>query len=159
MLKILLILLPVALLAAPAAAQNGLMPADSAEVANHLVTEAEYARFSAIVMRMDSAFAADPSAFSGIERDSDEPVSLEYAAARYESSAAMRAELARAGMTSREFLVAALALMDAQWAAESNDPSHLDTLPLPQIANARLVRCRIDEVGRLLTIIRTVVRG
>lgn len=156
--RILLALLPVLLLAAPAAAQRGLAPADSVEVARHLVTEADYARFAGIVSRMDSVFQGNPAAFAGLERKWDGPVRLDDAAALYEANPAMRAELARGGTTPRAFLVTAFALVEARRAAEEYDAAGRDALPLPQLANARLAQCRSEELGRLFAILRTVVR-
>lgn len=150
--RILLALLFAASLAAPAAAQSRLVPADSAEVANHLVTEAEYARFAAIVARMNSVFATDRNAFRGVEQPSEGPVSVAGVAARYESNAAMRAVLARGGMTAREFLIAGVALVHALRAA-GEDPARLNA---SQAANVRLAQPRRDELGRLFRIIGTV---
>ncbi|HEU0301263.1 MAG TPA: hypothetical protein VFR37_17495 [Longimicrobium sp.] len=155
--RILCFLLPATLLATPAAAQSVLVPADSAEVANHAVTGMEYARFAAVVARMDSAFAADPDAFRGMERKVDGRVSLGEVAAWYESSAAMRAALAPERMTAREFLRAAVALLDALHAAEMSD-AEIDALPAPQRGNARLAGGRVDELERFFGILRTVIR-
>ena len=141
-------------LAAPAAAQGKLVPADSAEVASHQVTEAELARVAAIVQRMDRVYQADPRAFTGLEWKMDGPMTLDSIGARFESKPAMRAELDRGGMTGREFVVPLFALVNARRDAEE-DPSRLNAA---RSANVRLAEARGAEIGRLFTILRTVGR-
>jgi hypothetical protein len=139
-------------LAAPAAAQSKLVPADSAEVANHQVTEAELARVAAIVQRMDRVYQSDPRAFAGLEWRMDGPMSLDSIGARFESKPAMRAELERGGMTGRAFVVPLFALVNARADAEE-DPSRLGAA---RAANVRFAESRGGEIGRLFIILRTV---
>lgn len=141
-------------LAAPAAAQSKLVPADSAEVANHQVTEAELARVAAIVQSMDRVYQTDPRAFVGLEWKTDGPLTLDFVAARFEAKPAMRAELDRAGMTGREFVLPLFALVNARNDARE-DPSRLGAA---RAANLRLAESRGAEIGRLFTILRTVGR-
>ncbi|HEV3051108.1 MAG TPA: hypothetical protein VGX50_12415 [Longimicrobium sp.] len=154
--KLLLAIVAAVSLATPAAAQSRLVPADSAEVANHQVSEAEYARFAAIVRRMESVFATDRDAFRGIEQHSDVPISVADVAARYEANPAMHAELARGGMTAREFLIVGVALVRAVRAPQADDGSV--RLNESQAANARLAQSRRDELRGLFGIIGTVTR-
>jgi hypothetical protein len=155
--RILFALVLAASLATPAAAQARLVPADSVEVANHVVTEAELARVSAIINRMDSVFRTDPRAFVGLEWKTDGPLTLDYAGTRYEANTAMQAELARGGVTGREIIVTLFALLNASRDGRE-DPSRLDALGAGRAANARFAKSRDAEIGRLFTILRTVGR-
>lgn len=141
-------------LAAPAAAQGKLVPADSAEVANHQVTEAEFARVAEIVQRMDRVYQTDPRAFVGLEWKTDGPLTLDYVSSRFESKPAMRAELDRAGITGREFVVPLFALVNARNDAQG-DPSRLGAA---RAANVRFAESRGAEIGRVFMILRTVGR-
>ncbi|HST59714.1 MAG TPA: hypothetical protein VLK84_13515 [Longimicrobium sp.] len=156
MLRVLLALVLAASLAAPAAAQSELVAADSAEAVNHRLTEAEFAQFAAVVNRMDSVFQGNTRAFAGLEWKLDAPLTLDSLGTRYESHVAMRAELARAGMTGRAFFLTLAALMYAQRAVHMDDDSYLDSLPPAHAANARWVKSRQADVGRLFRILAVV---
>lgn len=156
MLRSLVPLLLAVSLAVPVSAQSELVSADSVEVAGHLVTEAELARFAGVVNRMDGVFQCNPRAFAGLEWKSDEPVTLAWIGGHYESNAAMRAALSAAGMTGREFIVTLAALVEAYRAMAMEDPSLLESLSPAQAANLRLATSRDEEIGRLFEIIRTV---
>lgn len=152
--RILFALVLAASAAAPAAAQSKLVPADSAEVANHQVTEAEFARVAAIVQGMDRVYQSDPGAFRGLEGRTSGRMRLDSIGAQFESRPAMRAELARGGMTGREFVVPLFALVNA---SQDRDED-LDALPSARAANVRFARSREAEIGRLFLVIRTVGR-
>jgi hypothetical protein len=139
------------------AAQGELSPADSSEVANHVITDTEFARFALVVERMDSVYASSPNAFRDLKEGKPElPVALSYLASRYETHIAMGAELRRAGMTGREFFLVAAALVNARRILGLNDSSRADALSASEIANLRLAECRSQQVSRLFTILRTV---
>lgn len=139
------------------AAQGELSAADSTEVANHVITDAEFARFALVIERMDSVYASNPTAFRDLKEGKPElPVALSYLASRYETHAAMGAELRRVGMTGREFFLVAIALVNARRKLGLNDPSVTDALSATEIANLRLAECKSQQVSRLFTILRTV---
>lgn len=158
MLRLLVPLLLAVSLVAPAAAQGELVSADSAEVASHLITEAEFARVAGIVNRMDSVYHGDPRAFAGLEWKADEPMTLDCIGGRYEANAAMRAALRAGGLTGREFIVTLAALGEAYQGVGMDDPALLPALSPPRAANVRLAASRHEEIGRLFQILRTVRR-
>ena len=138
-------------------AQGELSAADSSEVANHVITDTEFARFASVIERMDSVYRSNPYAFRDLKEGKPElPVALSYLASRYETHVAMGAELRRVGMTGREFFLVAAALVNARRTANSNDPSAADGLSATEIANLRLAQCRSPQISRLFTILRTV---
>ena len=157
MLRILFALVLAASVAAPAAAQARLVPADSAEVVNHQVTEAEFTRVAAIVESMDRVYQTDRRAFVGLEWKTDGPLTLDYAASRYEANPAMAAELSRGGMTARAFIVTLFALLNASQDGRA-DPSQLEALEPARAVNVRFAKPRDAEIGRIFTVLRTVGR-
>ena len=138
-------------------AQGELSAADSSEVANHVITDTEFARFASVIERMDSVYRSNPNAFRDLKEGKPElPVALSYLASRYETHVAMGAELRRAGITGREFFLVAIALVTARRNLDLNDSSVADALSATEIANLRLAECRSQQISRLFTILRTV---
>jgi len=106
---------------------------------------------------MDLVYQTDRRAFLGLEWRTDGPLTLDYAATRYEANPAMAAELERGGMTGRDFIVTLFALLNASRDGRA-DPSQLDALGPARAANARFVQPRAAEIGRIFTVLRTVGR-
>ncbi|MBB4639655.1 hypothetical protein [Longimicrobium terrae] len=156
MIRRLALLLSIAL-AAPAAAQD-FVPADSALIANHALTEAEIGRVVALAERADSVFRAAPDAFAGIHSKEDGPYTIDGIAVRYGSNAAFRAELERAGITAREFVLTMAAIVSAL-RASMEESERRDALPPVEAANLRLVQALDEPITRMFATLRRVIPG
>ena len=145
------------LLAAPAPAQR-FAPADSAEIAHHLLTEAEIARTADVVAGMDSIYRTDRNAFAGIRSGVQEPYTLAALGERQESSPALRTLLARAGIRGRDFVLTLMAIVDARGAAMV-DAADQDAITPVRRENLRLVAANRETITRMLTLLRTLTPG
>ncbi|MBB4639659.1 hypothetical protein [Longimicrobium terrae] len=142
-----------AFLAVPAAAQIHL-DLDAEPIEDVWLTEADLLRMETLAVRLDSVFRRNPGAFK-VPQVPKATVSLDSAGRILESYPTLGAELARVGMTGREFMGIAWSLLHG--AVTSAAQGDIQPEPASALsANIRLVRLNETRVDHIFTIISRI---
>lgn len=144
-----------AFVTSPAAAQ-AFVDLDSEEFEEHRITQAELLWMEMLAMRLDSVLREEPKALQQTRIDRRHAIPLDSAGRMLEASPVLGAELARAGVSGREFVVMAWALVKAALTAEFQPDVAPGAAVSVASANVRLVRSNQKRIDRMMAVLRRI---